>query len=135
MPTLVYWPCTEFNTARWSKNLTSYDWPGPLKWENNKTIEQNFTCYFKVRRQTETEILRVFTVQGFRQPPPKELPLTEKWHYNLNVHFYFIYFLKLLFIVFFEVMIRNKEVSKLMSFLAHCGNLGGISEDHYLGCS
>ena len=62
MPTLVYWPCTEFNTARWSKNLTSYDWPGPLKWENNKTIEQNFTCYFKVSRQTETEILRVFTV-------------------------------------------------------------------------
>ena len=46
----------------------------------------------------------MYCLKGFREPPPKDLPLTENWDYELNVHYYYIYFLKLVFIVLFEVI-------------------------------
>ena len=108
-------PSLAFNTARWNPNVTGYTWPGPKRLMNNQTILQNFTCYFKVESRIFSRIWQ-FSCQAFRQPAPKDLPLTEIWDYDLNKHFYYIYFLKLLFIVFFEVNNFNREASKIMLF-------------------
>jgi len=78
-----------FNTARWNKTVTEYPWPGPKWMKENQTVLNNFTCYFK----------------AFREPAPTELPLTEKWLYNLNKDFVFIMIMKIVFVIIFEVII------------------------------
>ena len=41
--------------------------------------------------------------QAFREPAPPELPLTQKWLYNLNEDFVFIMIMKIVFVIIFEV--------------------------------
>ena len=89
--------------------------PGPRDWSTTKLFYKTSPATSRLSLESSLRVWQ-FSCQAFRQPAPEDLPLTEIWDYDLNKHFYYIYFLKLLFIVFFEVNNFNREASKIMLF-------------------